>query len=130
MNPSRDDAIVCDASAIVDLLVGTEYAAAVASRLAGRRVIVPAHLDAMVLAALGRLQRTGSISARSIALRLDRLEKAPLERHAIGPLLRGAWQRRGRLRLVDALYVELGERLGVAIVSSDQTMALASRRVD
>jgi predicted nucleic acid-binding protein len=84
VNPSRDDAIVCDASAIIDLLLGTEYAAAVAPRLTGRRVIVPAHLDAMVLAALGRLQRTGSISARSIALRLDRLEKAPLERHAIG----------------------------------------------
>lgn len=129
MSLSRD-AVVCDASAIFELLLGTEFAAAVASRMSGRRVIVPAHLDVMVLAAFGRLQRTGSISARSVALRLDRLERAPLERHAIGPLLGGAWRRRGRLRLEDALYVELAERFDIAVVTSDAAFARASQRVE
>lgn len=115
---------------MVDLLVGTEFAAVVASRMSGRRVIVPAHLDAMVLAAFGALQRTGSMSARSIVSRLVRLERAPLERRAIGPLLGGAWRRRGRLRLVDALYVELAEQLDVSVVSSDLALAQASKRVD
>jgi len=42
--------------------------------------------------------------------------------HGRGPVsqrLGGAWDRRDELSLVDALYVELAERLDVPIISAD-----------
>ena len=38
-------------------------------------------------------------------------------------LLTGAWNRRGNLRLVDALYVELAEQLDAPIITTDERLA-------
>lgn len=51
------------------------------------------------------------------------VERAPFTRHALPDLLTGAWQRRDALRLVDALYVELAERLRIPLVTSDARLA-------
>lgn len=119
------DAVV-DASAIVDLLCGTALAAAVGNRLGGRRLLAPAHLDAEVLSAIGRLRRSGTLTEAAAAQRLDLLAALPLERRPLAPLLAGAWQRRHNLRLVDALYVELAAQLGNApLLTTDAGMAPA-----
>lgn len=118
---------VVDASAIVDLVVGTEKAAAIStvlSEFAGLHA--PAHLDAEVLSALGRLHRTGSLSARQVERRLEAVAEAPIERHPLSALLRGAWRRRERLRLVDALYVELAVALKAQLVTTDARLADAA----
>ena len=121
-----DDAGVIDASALVELLLGTERGLAVAnvvSRLAA--VHAPAHVDAEVLSALGRLHRAGAVTTRQVTNRLHELSRAPIERHALISLLAGAWRRRERLRLVDALYVELAESLGVRVLTTDGRLAAA-----
>jgi predicted nucleic acid-binding protein len=89
---------------------------------------VPAHFDAEALSALGRLQRAGSLTARQVATRLTRLEAAPLNRHLLPSLIRGAWRRRHNLRLVDALYAQLASQLGEApLITTDTGLALGAR---
>jgi predicted nucleic acid-binding protein len=122
-----DDAAVVDASALVDFLLGTDRGRAVGPVL-GRFAALhaPAHIDAEVLSALGRLHRAGTITAPQVGSRLEALETAPIERHALMSLLAGAWRRRDRFRLVDALYIELSEMLGASLVTTDGRLASAA----
>jgi predicted nucleic acid-binding protein len=118
--------LIVDASAMVELLLGAGRATAVQNRLRGHDLHVPAHFDAEVLSALGRLERSGHLPASEAEARLDRVSAAPLQRHPLAPLLRGAWQRRHSLRLVDALYVELAERVEAPIITVDARLAAAA----
>ena len=118
--------LVVDASAIVDVLAGTALGPAVTSRLRDQTLHAPAHFDAEVLSALGRLQRAGTLSVRQVGTRLERLQSAPIQRHLLAPLLNGAWRRRHNLRLVDALYAQLADDLGVALVTTDAGLSIAA----
>jgi predicted nucleic acid-binding protein len=118
--------VVVDASAIVDVLVGTSYAAAVRSRLQDTMWHAPAHLDAEVLSALGRLTRGERLVEADVRARLDLLASLPVQRHLLPPLVAGAWARRADLRLVDALYVELAHQLGAPLITTDQRLARAT----
>jgi predicted nucleic acid-binding protein len=121
-----DDAAVVDASALVDFLLGNDQGRAVGPVL-GRFVLhAPAHIDAEVLSALGRLHRAGTITARQVGSRLEALAEAPIERHALMSLLAGAWRRREHFRLVDALYIELSETLGAVLLTTDGRLASAA----
>ena len=92
----------------------------------GHELHVPAHFDAEVFSALGRLERAGDLTARQVKVRIDRLDAAPMRRHLLAPLLRGSWRRRHYLRLVDALYVELAYQLDSPIITTDAGLAAAS----
>ena len=122
--------VVVDASAMVDLLVGSTLAASIEDRLRGHELHVPAHFDAEVLSALGRLQRAGEMTVRQVTTRLQRVAAAPIQRHLLAPLLVSAWKLRHNLRLVDALYVELADRLDAPIVTTDSGLAAASPSAD
>lgn len=120
------DELVVDASAFVDFLLGTEVGEAAGRRMRGCPLHAPAHLDAEVLSAFGRLERAGRVRASDVAERLDALAAAPLARHPLPQLLAGAWQRRHNIRLVDAVYVELAHRLGCPLLTTDARLAGAS----
>ena len=122
--------VIVDASAMVDLLVGSTLAASIEDRLRGHELHVPSHFDAEVLSALGRLQRAGELTVRQVTSRLQRVAAAPIHRHLLAPLLVGAWKLRHNLRLVDALYVELADRLDALIVTTDAGFAAASPAAD
>jgi predicted nucleic acid-binding protein len=119
--------LVVDASAVIDLFVTDAVGRAVEARLDGAVLHAPAHLDAEVLTGLGRLHRAGGLTAAKAAWHLDALASAPIERHALQDLLTGGWKRRGRLRLADALYVELAAHLGVPLVTTDVRLSKATR---
>lgn len=114
--------VVADASAIVDLLLGSELGDAVRRRIAGHALHAPAHLDAEVLSALGRLQRAGAIEAGDVETKLQELAAAPIQRHSVTSLLLGAWARRHQLRLADALYVELAVCRGLPLITTDRRL--------
>jgi predicted nucleic acid-binding protein len=122
------EALVLDASAMVDLLVGSSLAKTIEARLEGSDLHVPSHFDAEVLSALGRLHRAGQLTARQVADRVELVASSPIGRHLLSPLLMGAWRRRENLRLVDALYVELASQLNAPIITTDRGLAAASRR--
>lgn len=117
------ETVVIDASALVDLLAGTDCADAVAARLKGTVLHAPTHLDAEVLSALGRLHRAGELSATKVEDGLRRVRSLPVTRHALPDLLIGSWQRRSRVRLVDALYVQLATLMGAQLLTTDQRLA-------
>jgi len=118
------EAVVVDASAVVEALLGTEVGIAVRVRMRGCQLHAPAHLDAEVLSALGRLHRAGDLGAATVAAALNELAVAPIRRHPVADLLSGAWNARERLRLVDALYVALAGTLGsMALLTTDARLA-------
>jgi predicted nucleic acid-binding protein len=114
--------VVADASALVDLLLGNELGDAVRRRIAGHALHAPAHVDAEVLSALGRLHRAGEIEAADVDGMLPALAAAPIERHQVATLLLGAWARRHQLRLSDALYVELAASRSLPLVTTDRRL--------
>lgn len=120
------DPVIVDASAMVDLLVGSGPAGTIEARLRGHELHVPAHFDAEVLSALGRLQRAGHMTDRQVKARLQRVAAAPIQRHLLAALLAGAWKLRDNFRLVDALYVELASQLDAPVVTTDAGLAAAS----
>ena len=115
---------------MVDLLAGTPRARVVATRLDGTSLHAPAHFDAEVLSALGRLHRSGALTARVVTSRLSRLTSAPIERHALPALVSQAWKLRANLRLVDALYVALADAIDAPLLTTDAALATASSRAE
>jgi predicted nucleic acid-binding protein len=120
------DALVVDASAIFDVVVGNDLGASIEHRLRDHDLHVPAHADAEVLSALGRWHRSGRLTADQVSEGLRRVAGVPLERHPLPGLLAGAWRRRHSARLVDALYLELAEKLDTVVVTTDGKLAAAT----
>lgn len=91
------------------------------------RTAVPAHLDAEVLSAIGRLARAGELDESAVPPVLDELARAPFLRYPVEPLLRPAWALRENVSLRDALYVALARRLGFSLLTADARLARASQ---
>jgi predicted nucleic acid-binding protein len=72
---------------------------------------------------LGRLHRAGELDAAPVSAALSELAVAPIVRHHVASLLAGAWSARDRLRLVDALYIELSSALDAALMTTDGRLA-------
>lgn len=119
--PSRPP-LVIDASAMVDLLLAPSAALAISSAISMHRCHAPAHFDAEVLSALGRLNRAGELDDAAVSIRLERLGELPLQREPLAPLLVGAWQRRYSVRLADAIYLALAERLDAVVMTTDERL--------
>jgi predicted nucleic acid-binding protein len=111
--------VVIDASAMVDLLLGNDLGEKVAARITGHELHGPTHLDSECLSALGRLHRSGDLSAAITEELISQLVKSPVTRHSLTDLIIGAWQRRDNLRLADALYVELSSQLNTPLITTD-----------
>lgn len=120
------ETIVVDASTMVEALIGTRVGASARIRLRGCELHAPAHLDAEILSALGRLHRAGELDAAAVSAALSELAVAPIARHHLAGLLAGAWSARDRLRLVDALYVELSSALDATLMTTDKRLARVS----
>ena len=110
---------------MVDLIARSDRFAAVRARLARTVMHAPAHFDAEVLSALGRMQRASVLTVAQVETALDELRRAPVTRHGLPSLLAGAWARRDTLRLTDALYVELADTAGLVLVTTDERLACA-----
>jgi predicted nucleic acid-binding protein len=121
-----ENGVVVDASIIVDFVLGGSASSAIGDRLMETSLHAPAHLDAEVLSAIGRIHRSGSLSAREASARLQGALSVPVERHELPALVQGAWRRRQRLRLADALYVELAESLSVPLLTTDAALGRAT----
>ncbi len=119
-----------DASAMVEALLGTNLGHTVRNRMRGCELHAPAHMDAEVLSALGRLNRAGEIDQASVESALQELAAAPVRRHPLAGLLSGAWARRESQRLVDALYTQLGKSLdSIPVLTTDARLARSDDRV-
>jgi len=126
---------VLDASALVELLLGTEAGRRVAVRIADPTLAlhVPHLADVEVAQALRRYVREGALDRDSAAAALEDLRALDLERHSHEPLLERVWALRDNLTAYDAVYVALAEALECALLTCDGRLARApglSRRVE
>ncbi len=64
----------------------------------------------------------GELEVGDVDEMLRGLAAAPLERHPVAGQSIGAWSRRDRLRLVDAIYVELAETLKAPLITTDRKL--------
>ena len=119
--------IVLDASALVELLLGTARGHHVADRLADPALglHVPHLADVEVAQVLRRYVREGQLEPRVAEVALLDLRALDLERHAHEPLLERVWQLRGNLTAYEAVYVALAEALEAPLLTCDARLARA-----
>ncbi len=114
-----------DAATVVDLICNLPAADPYRHHLAmADTVAVPAHLDAEVLSALGRLKRAGQLTHE--ADRLEALRTFGARRWPLQPLLAATWALTDRIAVRDALYVALAVSLDATLVSSDGRLRRAA----
>lgn len=118
---------VLDASALVELLLGTSLGRRVAERIADPELALDApHLvDVEVAQALRRLVRGGELDAATAEDALEDLRALDVERHSHEPLLDRVWALRENLTAYDAVYVALAEALGATLLTCDGRLARA-----
>ena len=111
--------IVLDASALLELLLGTPEGSLVADRIDDPTLglHVPHLADLEVAQTLRRQVRDGDLDAASAAAALDNLRSLDLERHAHEPLLERVWAFRQHLSAYDAVYVALAEALDTVVLT-------------
>ena len=120
--------IVLDASALVELVLGTPTGRVIASRIADPAVglHVPHLADIEVAQALRRYAKGGELDASAAAVALEDLRALDLQRHAHEPLLDRVWELRQHLSAYDAVYVALAEVLETVLLTCDGRLARAS----
>lgn len=119
--------IVVDASAVLELLLGTERAERVAARLLApdERLDAPHLLDIEVGQALRRLAQLNAITALRAEEALADFASLVIERHAHRELLPRIWQLRDSLTAYDAAYVVLAEALDAPVLTCDAKLGRA-----
>ncbi len=117
--------IVLDASAVVELVLGTEAGIEVARRLADPEVGLhaPHLLDVEVAQVVRRYVMSGLVTEERGRLALESLQALDLERHGHEALLPRVWDLRENLTAYDAVYVALAEALDAPLLTRDQRLA-------
>lgn len=126
--------IVLDASALVELILGTPAGRLVAARIAdpAEGLHVPHLADVEVLQALRRYVRQGDLDSREAEVAIEDLRSLDLQRHAHEPLLDRVWDLRKNMTAYDAVYVALADALDAVVLTCDRRLSRApsmSRRV-
>ncbi len=119
--------VVVDASAAVELLRRTPVGRQVGHGLRASTAAAPAHFDAEVFSAFGRLARDRVMSTAQVGLALVELARAPIQRMPVPPLLEEAWSLRDNVSQRDALYVVLARRLEASLLTADARLARVPR---
>ena len=127
--------IVLDASAVLELLLGTERGRAVAEAVANPTVDLhaPHLIDIEVAQVLGRYVRDGDLGEKAAKAALDELVLLDLERHAHDPLLDRVWALRHNVSAYAAAYIALAEALDTVLLTCDRRLARSpglARRVE
>jgi predicted nucleic acid-binding protein len=119
--------IVIDASALLELLLRSRRADALAQRIfdADERMHAPHLLDVEIMQALRRLTLLKDITPGRAALVLEDLSEVLIERHEHQPLLQRMWELREAMTAYDAVYVTLAEAISAPLVTCDAKLARA-----
>lgn len=120
--------IVLDASAAVDLLLGTERAAGIAQALSSvAEAHAPELIDPEVVAVIRRWTLRGWLAVEMGGRAVDELGELALVRHRHAALRRRVWELRDRCSAYDACYVALAEILGAQLLTTDARLGRAAR---
>jgi predicted nucleic acid-binding protein len=117
--------IVVDASALLELLLGTARADRIASFALApeERLHAPHLLDIEIAQALRRLVQLGEVATARAQQALDDQAALVVERHSHQSLLPRIWQLRESITAYDAAYVALAEALDAPLLTCDAKLA-------
>lgn len=115
--------IVLDASAAVELISATSPGAAVAHRLRGETVHVPAHFDVEVVGAIRRAVLRRLISDHEGLVAAADFQSLPFRRWPTKPFVPRAYELRRTHTVADGVYVALAEGLDAPLVTCDARLA-------
>lgn len=119
--------IVVDASAVIEVLLGTAAARRVAERFFadGETLHAPHLLDVEVAQVLRRYGLAGTFSAERGAEALEDLADLPITRYPPQPFMSRIWDLRHNVTAYDAAYLALAEALSAPLVTRDSKLASA-----
>lgn len=119
--------IVLDASAVLELLLGTPSGLEVGARLTDPALALhaPHLIDVDVVQVLRRYVREAQLTNEDAANAVRDLRDLNLTRHAHEPLLDRVWALRENFGAYDAVYVALAEVLDASLVTCDRRLAHA-----
>lgn len=119
--------IVLDASAVLELLLGTSAGRSVADRIAvqSETLHAPHLLDLEVAQVLRRYCAGSALDLERARIALDDLSALDLYRYPHEPMLERIWQLRDNLTAYDAAYVALAETLNAPLLTFDARLANA-----
>jgi predicted nucleic acid-binding protein len=117
--------IVLDASAVLELLLGTPAGARVARRIGdpAETLHAPHLLDLEVAQVLRRFQREGDVDEARGREALEVLRELDLARYPHDVLLPRIWQLRDAVTAYDAAYLALAEALAAPLLTADARLA-------
>ncbi|HET9748653.1 MAG TPA: type II toxin-antitoxin system VapC family toxin [Casimicrobiaceae bacterium] len=120
--------IVVDASALLEVLLGTAASSRIAARLFDARETLHApHLvDVEVTQVMRRYARSGDVSAGRGIQALQDLDDFPITRYPHHPFLSRIWQLRENVTAYDAAYVALAEALDAPLLTRDARLAASA----
>ena len=120
---------VLDASAVVELVLGTRSGMEILARIADPQLSLhsPELVDIEVLNTLRRYELADTVPPGRIAHAIDNLSDLDLRRHPHGPILPRIWSWRYNLTSYDAAYVTLAEVLDAPLLTADARLAGAPR---
>ena len=116
---------VIDASALVELLLGTARGLHVAEALNDDKesIHMPHLADVEVAHALRRLVADQVVAEKTAMEAIADLEDLNIDRHAHDVLLQRIWQLRGSVSAYDAAYLALTEVLEATLLTCDRRLA-------
>ena len=121
--------IVADASAVLEVLLNTSRAAAIASLLfaGGQTIHVPHVADVEVLQVLRRYVSASAVAgARAREMMQDYLDM-DLKRYPHDILLERMWELRHNFTAYDAAYIALAEGLDAPLLTCDRALMSGHR---
>jgi len=121
--------IVVDASAMLEVLLGTETGARVEDRLLsrGESLHAPHLLDVEVAQVLRRYAAGGELTPERGREALMDLVDFPVHRYPHDVLLPRIWELRHNVTAYDAIYLALAETLAAPLVTCDARLGSAPR---
>jgi len=116
-------ALVVDASALVDLYLGSEVAPAIVTRVHGEALHAPVTVDAEILHSLRRHLLSGSVDEALAERAIVSHRSLVITRHPIAPLVQRMWAMRQNVTAYDAGYVALAESLNLTLITRDRRLS-------
>lgn len=111
--------IVLDASAAVEMLLGTPTGHAVRLTVGTRQVNAPHLLAVEVTQALRRLAARGAVTDGEASTALGDFGALVIRTWRHEPFLARAWDLRANLTAYDAMYIALAEALEAPLITTD-----------
>lgn len=119
--------IVLDASAAIELLLGTSLGARVTEVLAdpSQTVAAPHLLDLEIVQVLRRLESTGALTRARATDAFHDFKQLDIARYPHDAMADRIWQLRGQITAYDAAYIALAEAANATLVTCDSKLAKA-----